>query len=236
MIAAALGVSLSGCSLAHRVVTPRYDMTNEQHSHLNMTARLGFNGLDEFTMMVKYPNGIGSLDFNSLGLEPAPVPPVKLGQSFGSNESLDAVAAKAHILASRDDGKDMRVDKSFTPEVRSDETYVTYSSFFRNIYNEATEKVVFRNPDATIFGGNGYASVDQMKKFFRSDRTELVSLSSDEKEQDRDKCKIGLSFDGNKLVTNVADDCDFYVKHTDTAGILEDLESIWYYDGIDTGD
>lgn len=205
MVAIALGISLCGCATIEALTTPRYSLSNEQHSSLNKTARLGYYGLDEFNMTVEYPHGVwpGARSFSDSVIQP-----VKMGDSF---KSIDIIE-----------------DNSFTPTIHDDGTYVTYHMGFSNLANDTTETAVFRNPDTKLFGTDGQVSVDEMRMFFKDSRTELVSLDYDAKDEVWGKCTIKLSFDGNTLITDAADMCKHYVSHSSTDGLLEDLEGLWY--------
>lgn len=227
--AAVLGVSLAGCGTIEALTTPHYNLTGEQRSHMNKTARLGYDGLDGFQDVVKYPSGTGSLRSEYPGRDMQSVPPVKMGEAFKSDESLETVALEVG-MPSRDDGDEMRDFDSFTPSRGDGGVYVTYNSTFVNLAGKTKKMMVFRNPDAKLFGEDGQVSVDEMLAFFRSSRTELVSFDYDANDEIWGKCGIKLSFDGDTLITNAADGCKHYVKHTDNEGLLADLEDLWYLD------
>lgn len=229
-IAALVGVSLAGAVAYEELKTPHYDLTADQLTHLSMTARLGYDGLEGFEMAVQHPHGITFGDAQSVDRNPVG----KLGQPFGSDENLDAIAQK--LGYARDDGQEMQSTDTFTPEARADGTYVTTGSILVNMGGDSHEKFVFRNPDTSLFGHSGTVTVAQMEAFFRNPRTELVSLNYYDNDMLWGKCTIDLAFHGNTLITDAASECPHFVTHTSTPELLADLEGIWYAPSVQESD
>lgn len=224
VVAAVVGcMALMGFTL----ITPRYDLSDEQRTRLNTESRLGGgSGLGKFINVVKYPDGIGSAMFEPEGRKLEDVPPVKLGDSFSSGASLEGVAFELG-MPSRTDGVEMGDYENFVPEVRDDGLYVTYTSSFINLMNESTKEMVFRNVDDTLFGANGYVSAEEMQRFFEDDRTEVVSYECNSEDMLTGTCSVKLRLDGNTLITDAVNDCPRRIKSSDIDGLIGDLVKMW---------
>lgn len=220
-IAAVVSISLTGCSAIEALTTPSYNLTQIQRDKINESARLGYDGLTRFEWTYQEPYGTTNIDAVYSDRDKSEVPPIKLGESFTSHESLETLASKRGY-SPRDDGEEMDETNNFTPTVTEDGAYIAYIARFVNVAGKSYTTTVLRNPDATLFGSDGIVSVDEMLTFYNDPATELVSMKH--KVDDVSwNCTINLELKGNSLRTNAANSCSKYVDDSSTDQLVIDL-------------